>query len=292
MHFYTYDEWVANAYYSVDQNEIIPGSSQTIDITEGTSHHYLLVRSCWQYPKFISTYSATNSGIMPEVRPIDCDIGCLWESRATWAPDARPTKEEFRNSRGCIQELSNGASAKGDIHTSPYMQLITKSGTTSGVLPYAYYDNFTQEYKKVLAIDLNACKQTIQRILVFQSLYSGAISFEEANSSIELWFTSTFDPSAPPTSNQWGWRTYDHKLRTNLHCDTSIMIAAMMLTLDSFGSAPSSRKDFLRIDNLSTFVYGHPDMDKSFNWNLLWETFEPPKTSTPLYDSIMHYTKE
>lgn len=295
MHFYTYDEWVANAYYSVDQNEIPPGSSRTIDVSYtglDDPYHYLLIRSCWQNPRFVSTYPGPDRDIIPEMETIDFDVGCLWEYNQNYIDSQHLS---FRESRGCIQEISNSDETLGNVDVPPYIQLIPRSGVIVNgrgvILPYAYYDNFSDEYKKVLAINVQVCKHQKKRILVFQSIYNGAISFEEANSSLELWFTPSFSPASLPTSSQWGWKSYDYKLRTNLHSDNSIMIAAMMLTFDIFGPNDQTATRFLRIDNLSKFVYGHPDMDKEFDWNLLWETFKPSTTSVPLDSSIMHFTK-
>lgn len=275
MHFYTYDEWVNHSYYSIDDSEVSPGSSRVIDLsTLDTKYHYIVIRSCWKNPKFLSTYTKSSPAIVPTMEKIDCDIGCLYQLKGNTS--------STRKKRGCIQEMTG---SMGSTLVSPYIQVV-QTLRYGEWIKQEYYDNFTNENKTGLEILIRDSSGPLytrsdfpEKILIFQSIYSGAISFEEMDSSIEISFSST--------NNNLSDKNYEYKLRTNQYSSDSLMLAALMLTFSSM----SDNKVYLTIENLSNFVYGHVDMDREYDWNLLWENFNV-ESNTPLESSIMHHTKE
>ncbi len=268
MHFYTYDEWSANAYYSIDAREIPVGGHVILDLDSLNSDEqpYLNIHSCWRTPVFNSTYSSGTPVILPEISPIDCDIGCLYR---------------FKNGRkGCIQSL-NAADADssgilGSITSYPFIQIVVDK----------YHDAFNQVDTKLLSVNLDYFSE-IDQILIFQSVYSGAISFQEMSSFLEFRFKNSLS-----SAGNWIADEYKYKIQTNLHSDTSLMMVAALLTFSTSNTSDDININYLTIENLSKFVYGHVDMDQQYDWNLLWKTFVPPSSSKILESSIMHYTKE
>lgn len=263
MHFYTYDEWVANNYYSKDNKEIIKNQSQTYSVTDT----YLTIRSCWRNPKFISTYSTT-SQVGPTLDKIDCDLGCLYEL------ETKDNNNQYI--QGCIQFLKPYASnSLGDLDTPPFIKFYDNE---------EYFDSFSGLNKEILAINLDNVfydsTPIIRRMLIFQSIYSGSISFETTNSSLEFSFSSV-----EPYSVNYDYTSYNSKIYTNMHSNDSLMIVGCELTFLNVDS-----ELYVTIQNICDFVYGHVDMADRFNYRtLLWETYQP--SNNILESSIMHYHK-
>lgn len=262
MYFYTYDEWLNNAYYAVDEDEIGVGRSKAYKLT--SEDRELVIRSSWSNPKFISTYTLGTPSIVPTMNKIDCDLGCLYQLK----PDPEsPISEklEYRNNRGVVQWLdSSTGSPSGNINYPPYITLDKSKNT---------YDESTGRYSEYMKINLQYHSK-FERILIFQSIYSGAISFEEAQTKLEF-EVSTSDSTSTAFS-----------ISTNMYSSTSLMIACALITFDTIG-----QNKYLIVDNISKFVYGHVDMDQEYNWGVLWKTFVPPYNSAILESSIMHFTK-
>lgn len=279
MHFYTYDDWLNNAYYSKDNKEISKNSVKVVDITSDvSSNKYLTIRSCWRNPTFVSTYSR-NPAIVPTMSTIDCDVGCLYQMKSSSTyPDS--TKAGYRMNRGCIQELRNHYRFPNPdpvpLGFRPDIELVSRDQRT----PIVYYDNYTGLYKKVISINLSEYTK-FERILVFQSVYSGAISFQEMNSSLEFFMSSN-----SPTSSDYDYKNYDFKINTNLYNSSSLMIVGAVITFDIMGSAT-----YMWIQNISKFVYGHVDMDRMYDWGNIWTCFTPPTDAPILESSIMHFAK-
>lgn len=274
MHFYTYDEWVSNSYYSVDTREITPSRTQMYDLTENTDKDYLIVRSCWRNPEFVSSYSQSPS-IVPTMSTIDCDIGCLYQLRDPTDSSIDKYSNEgkilYRSRRGVIQEIGN---SNGSFSSIPYI-------VRNSVIRF---DDFTQQNKKSVCINIGAHRRSnvFDRILIFQSVYSGAISFEEMNSNLEFYFSDSNDNSST-------YKKFDYKINTNMNSSDSLMIVGALLTFDNFGT--DQLRSYLTIESVCKFVYGHVDMDNEYEVNNLWSCFQHPASSRPLESSIMHYTK-
>lgn len=279
MHFYTYDEWLANSYYSIDSSEISKGSTQIYQLKD--HDYYLHIRSCWKDPKFVSTMGS-DASVTPELSKIDLDVGCLYKMKPTSEPE---TQEEYRKNRGCIQELGGNFGDPRDtyVNTFPYIKILG-AYVGSDVEPIVYEDKFSGQHKTVMVVNLRQFSK-FEKILVFQSIYSGAVSFEEANSSLELLFTNL--STVPNTIYSGGpsVQDYNYLIKTNLYSGDSLMLAALLLSFSSVGS-----KNFLTIQNLSQFVYGHNDMSNQFDWTVLWKCFEPQ--GPWMESSIMHQEKQ
>lgn len=291
MHFYTYDEWVANATYSKDDKDISVGESRAYKLydahlgSEDVVKTYLKIRSCWRNPVFISTYSKSIPIIKPTTPEIDCDLGCLYEYEFT---NSRTTTEIRK---GCIQNLNDMlGTSTNRMRYEPYINLQYEEE----------FNNFTQQLQEVMTVNLrNQLRDQVKdndypypyhvfnRILVFQSIYSGSISYQEMNGSLEFYFTDDV--------NDNNIKTYDCRISTDLNSSDSLMLAAAMLRFDRLYEVVDGNRRlsavYLNIENLSRFVYGHVDMDHKFDWNLRWETFQPPENAEILDSSIMHFTK-
>ena len=258
MHMYTYDEWVAHNYYLEDSSVIYPGNIRVFDCTSNPTKKYLTIRSCWRNPKFISSQPGSVL-IKPKMPDIDLDIGCLYKLTGNTTSD--------RSRRGCIQEIKH---QWGSLTSEPYI--------ATSFLSYDY-DIYTGLHKDLMSINLNHYEE-FEEILVFQSIYSGAISFQEANSSLEFYFSDKHH-------GQSGYdnKTSDFKINTCIHSDDTLMIVGASISFDQ-----TTDRHYVTIQSICEPVYGHVDMDNKYNWNLLWETY---KTSNPrvLIDSIMHYDK-
>lgn len=270
MHFYTFDEWLANAYYSQD-NSIIPrGSSKVINLTTEYLYNninYLHIWSCWRTPKFISTVGS-DPVIVPTIPEIKSEFGCLYQLKddAVYDDDAITNvnyndppgyyqdvykyRKGYRSNRGAIQALGRKL---GSIASPPYIYLFGNAIT--GVVPTTYDQN--EDYnKKLITINLKQSHK-IDRIMLYQILTEGAIAFEDATTCLEFCFSSNANASINDD--------IDYKLLTNMHSSDSLMIVAAQLTFDSV-----SGSNYMIIDNLSQFVYGRVDMDHEFDVNILW----------------------
>lgn len=265
MHFYTYDEWYNNAYYSKDNTEIPTGNTRIVPLAD-ISEKYLTIRSCYKNPEFISTYTGTPS-ISVDLEPVDVDIGCLYLKNGSYS-----TKSQYRALRGCVQVLGNNF---GSTYTDPYIAIYNTGGSA-----HAEYVEFSQTYKEVLSIDLTHITE-YSKILIFQSIYSGAIEFQDARTSLEFAFSDYL-----PGSSSYNWVDYTYKISTKMYSADSLMIAGAMITVDSVADSP-----YLIIDCLNQFVYGHVDMDETYDYGILWKAFEPSRSSVPLESSLIHYTK-
>ena len=306
MHFYTYDEWLNNAYYYLDKDALAVSGQKVFDISSGSKEisgsTTLSIKSCWKNPNFVSTYSGGYADVAPTMNPIECDVGCLYEfnngvlyddgsdlnpESSTYARNRwnDTTRSNFLKNRGCIQPLSNiddpnkedtdVSGNYGSFSTPPYIEL-SKETT---------YSSFNEYNEKTLKINLEACRTIMNRILIFQSIYSGAISFQSMSSYLDFKFDKT--------QTNYG---YDFRIHTNLYSSDSLMIVGALLTFGSAEykesqSSSVSKRYYLTVENVSKFVYGHVDMDKQYNWNMLWDTFKPASTSKVLDSSIMHKTK-
>lgn len=264
MHFYTFDEWLANAYYSHDDSIVSRGSSTIINWSSQFSGKPCLnVRSCWKNPKFVSTVG-TNPIIVPKMEPINCDIGALYQFKdrtryndyVNYNLDpydfpANVNPSGYRANRGCVQVLDKNY---GSYDSFPFIQIAYRGDNQE---PQQYYEQDQGYNKEILRINLSAF-DSFERILVFQSLQSGAISYEDANTCLELWFSST--------PMKLDYKTYDYRLSTNAHSSNSLMIAAALLTFDNVNG-----QKYLIVDNLSDFAWGQPNLDSQYDWNVLWE---------------------
>lgn len=260
MHFYTYDEWAAYDYYSTDTSTIYRGHTAIFDASEDSSKTYLTVRSCWKDPKFNSTYPGVPV-IQPELEPIDLDIGCLYAIKEDGA--------NHRATKGCIQYIPEYTLTHADAW--PYLHLSYRP----------YYNKIEGVHKKVLSINIHDYA-AFDKILIFQSIYSGAISFQEARSSLEFYFSNKWERTVGYDYNQ-----YDYRINTCINSDASIMVVGAMITFDYVGS-----RKYIIIDSICEPVYGHVDMSAKYNWDLLWKTFTPSKDSKILESSIMHRSKD
>ena len=261
MHFYTYDEWVSNDYYSEDTATIYKGHTVIYDVTDNPNKQFLTIRSCWRDPEFRSTYPGIPI-IHPELEKIDLDIGCLYK--------LTDDTSSSLSSRGCIQELNNEVGRS--VHQAPYIQLTYKR---------YYYDAFEGVNKEVLTLNLDP-NSKFDKVLIFQSVYSGAISFQEARSSLEFYFSDKY-----PAYPSYNFQKYDYRINTCIHSDDSLMVVGAMLTFDHVGG-----NDYILIESICEPVYGHVDMDNQYDWNLLWKTYKPNPDAEILRSSIMHQAKE
>lgn len=261
MHFYTYDEWVSHNYYSQDTAQLHKGYTRIFDLSdeEYSDKEFLTIRSCWRNPIFISDFTGSPI-VKPKMPEIDMDIGCLYKLKGNTNSD--------RSKRGCLQYIGDNL---GHITSSPYIGTNMWSG---------YYDKFTRLEKEVFTVNLNYYDE-FEKILIFQSIYSGAISFQEAGSSLEFWLSDTY-----PGQLGYDYMRYNCKISTDIHSDDSLMVVGAMLTFDQV----SSRK-YVTIEAICEPVYGHVDMDNKYDWNLLWSTFKPEEGAAYLESSIMHQEK-
>ena len=270
MHFYTFDEWLANAYYSEDNSSIPKGSSKVINLTsEYPDARYLHIWSCWRTPKFISTVGSDPT-IVPTIPEIKSEFGCLYELNY-YNEDLDPAdinynvpvpeghehdvykyRVNYRSNRGALQALGRKL---GSIARPPFIFLF--GNLVTGVVA-TWYDQNEDYNKQLMTINISQ-SENIQKILLYQILTEGAIAFEDATTCLELCFSN--NPNASLDDD------IDYRLRTNAHSSDSLMVVAAQLTFDSVGSSR-----YLIIDNLSQFVYGRVDMDHEFDVNILWRS--------------------
>lgn len=258
MHMYTYDEWVAHNYYLEDSSSIFPGNIRIFDFSSNPSKKYLTIRSCWRDPKFISS-SPGSVIIQPTPQEIDLDVGCLYKLTGDTASS--------RSRRGCVQELGN---QWGSITEEPYISTDLVSYT---------YDPYTRLHKKILIVNLNYYS-SFEEILIFQSIYSGAISFQEANSSLEFYFSNKY-----PSDSGYNYNVYDYKINTGIYSNDTLMVVGALVSFDQ-----TADRHYVTIQSICEPVYGHVDMDNTFNWNLLWKNYIPSTEILP--SSVMHYKKQ
>ena len=133
MHFYTYDQWYSNTYYSQDNTEIAKGNTRIIDLST-IDGRYLNIRSCWKNPRFVPTLPkytnnpqfvrtlASSPIIYPKMSTIDCDIGCLYQLKYY----DESTSSEYRSNRGCIQPLDKQF---GSFSSLPYISIMAANGS-------------------------------------------------------------------------------------------------------------------------------------------------------------------
>lgn len=275
MHFYTFDDWKSNSYYSKDNKEISKGTSRVIELTQEyvTRNPLLSIRSCFCQPTFVSTYSGTPS-IIPKMPTIDLDVGCLYKLKD--------------GTTGSIQYLEDHTGNRGQ---SPFIELDPSE---------EYYDDYTDLYKEILTIDLFRhwySQVNYDKILIFQSIYSGAISFQESNCSLEIFPCNQYSWRYNITTgeiehnSEYDYKSYEYKINTNMYSDTSLMIASALITFDTFSSDGVTKK-YMTIDSICDFAYGQSDLASRYGWNsMLWKGFIPPSSAEYLESSIMHYTK-
>lgn len=266
MHFYTYDEWLADSYYTKDSTVLLKNETKVYDLSDPPGR-YLTIRSCWSNISYISnTIDSSLMALTPY--HIDCDIGCLWKL----------TGEYYSGRKGCIQEIDDMI---GNIAETPWIEINDRAERSqkSGIVQ-VYYDNFNDQYKKILTIDLNYQRQ-MSSILIFQSIYSGAISFQDATTNLEFFFSDYYGGNS-----NYDYQTYDFKINTEIYCNDSLMVVGALLTFDH-----NSYGDYLIIESLCQPVYGHVDMDMRYNWGLRWNCFKPPAGAALMPESLMHYTK-
>lgn len=261
MHFYTYDDWVANAYYSKDNKEIPIGQTAVYEMTSDTPR-YLSIRSCWKNPRFISTYPGIPS-IVPTEQKIDLDLGCICKLKDG-------TYKVYQYLGGDL----------GSVLDPPYIQL--DDGEEK-------YDSFTDMNKEILNmnIKIDGIADIYDSAIIFQSVYSGAISFQQCDSCLEFFFTNVPSTLDGVEYSNYDYISYDYKINTNLYSDTSLMIAAAKIEFDN-----TNTRKYIRIENLSKFVYGQEDLARTFGYgDIRWKSFQPPKGASPMPSSIMHYAK-
>ena len=311
MHFYTYDEWYANEYYYQDNTEIPRGNTQIIDLYpyDTTKSLYLHIRSVWSDPKFVSTTSQ-DQVINIQYDPIDCDLGCLYQFKDGNAGIgySDSTRDGFLKNRGYIQAIdkhwgvTNGPQGTPDFGSEPpYMGLRYIEDPTTGVQePRVFRKPISQEKFELLTLILREVLygdngritsnktfyDKFQRILIYQSIYSGAVAFQDMHSRLEFNIVELEDSDKDPYENSVA------KVITSLEKNDTWMIAAAMLTFENRTVNTDQGTEihpYLIIENVSQFVYGHVDMDHQFNWNMLWKNYQPQGNSMP--SSIMHFSK-
>lgn len=257
MRLYTYDEWISGTYTISNDKEILQGQTRMVDLTSklfSGSRRELRVDSVFRSKG--TTLSAGSNSFVFQSYDIDCDIGCLYLYDRTY-------EENNYAYRDCIQCLNNRVG-----YLNQY--------------PYIYLDEDTdQPNTSSLRIDLGGFRD-FKKILIFQSIYSGAITFKEASTQLRFKFIFNDDDASESE--------YDYVINTNLYNTTSQMIVGAILTFETYGKGINGRYK-LNIQNISEFVYGHVDMNEKFNWGLLWRCFQPPKNADAMPSSIMHYAK-
>lgn len=269
MQFYTYNDWLMHAYSTTNEKEIIKGQSKVVDLTGRIGDADDQVERLNIKSVFNPTLSIESTSVNPVIQfgssSIDCIMGCLYKSNGNWV-----TSDERYGYSGCIQELNRSL---GYSTYPPYIQLL---------LPSAYSNTLKNE---LLSINLRKQYFTmLDKILVFQSIYSGCISYQEAVSGLEFQFGKV------PETSSWNSDRYDYKINTNLYSATSLMIVGALITFSTSVSG-SDTKYVVTIQNISEFVYGHVDMCEQFGWNILWKSFQPSKDAKYMPDSIMHYSR-
>lgn len=279
MHFYTYDDWVAHAYSTKNDKEIFKGQTKIIDVTDRiytTGSTTGKIRKLNITSRFNPTISVKSTAINPTfdfyASNVDCDLGCLYKYK-----DGRygPNESKYKNS-GCIQMLGNDyGSEYPDAFQWPYIHLLTSKDTG--------WSDLTTE---ILTIWIDASNfQRLDKILVFQSIYSGCIEFSECQTSLE------FQLGQIPGYADQSFTQYDYIINTNLYSATSQMIVGALITFDTSGEGQDRRYNLI-IENISEFVYGHVDMAQKFEWKNLWKCLQPSKNSKAMPSSIMHYSKD
>lgn len=296
MHFYTYDEWYNNEYYSQDNTEIPRGNTKIIDLSAYSNPWlYLHIRSVWSDPKFVSTTSQ-DQVINIEYDPIDCDLGCLYEFKENAVYEGS-SREVYLKNRGYIQAIDNhwgvendeGAGIPDFGRKPPYMGLRYTTEPYTGVQkPLVQVKPLSREKFELLTIilrnqDYNTGTITnfyekFKRILIYQSIYSGAVAFQDMHSRLE------FNVKELQPQDTYPYEESTAKIITSLEKTDTWMIAAAMLTFETINNKPC-----LMIENVSQFVYGQVDMDHKFEWNMLWRNYHPKGDSMPT--SIMHFAK-
>lgn len=277
MHFYTYDDWIAHAYSTTDQKDLSKGQTKVIDVTGKLGKGDDQFRRINIFSRHTPVVSVKSDDTNPSFdfysSTVNCDLGCLYKIKDKYK---QPTPSKYNN-LGCIQPLDNAfGSEYPDASQWPYIFLIDKEESK-------LYPNL--KGAQCLTINVENSFEKLEKILVFQSIYSGCISYPEAQSSLEIQFGEV-----PGTIN-WNPDKYDYKINTNLYSATSLMIVGALITFDISGQQPNQQYNLI-IQNISEFVYGHVDMAERFGWNKpLWRCFVPPKDAKVMKDSIMHYSK-
>lgn len=278
MHFYTYDDWIAHAYSTVDARTIIKGQTKVIDLSDEISVHSgqyatLNISSGYNPINSVKSTYAGRPSLTFSSSNIDCDLGCLYKLKdSTSVPEGNKYGK-----KGCIQVLGNSIGSNDQFLDSfPYIRLFQP-----GVDKYNDADVVNEE---TISIDLTQFSM-FDKILVFQSIYSGAISFQEAETNLKFRFGSYL-----VTTSQEEQKDYQYIINTNLYSATSLMIVGALLTFETSRQG-NNTKYLLTIENISEFVYGHVDMDEKYDWNLLWKGFVPSKNAKVMPSSIMHYSK-
>lgn len=276
MHFYTYDDWVAHAYSTKNDKEIFKGQTKIIDVTDRIGWGSDKVSHLNITSRFNPTISVKSTAINPTFNfyssDVDCDLGCLYKFRGTWDG---PYESRYKNS-GCIQILDDSyGSPWPDAMEYPYIHLTTCKD--SG------WSHLTDE---ILTIEIEpGYFDILDKVLIFQSIYSGCIEFSACQTSLEFQLGKTLG-----TSGQ-DFNRYDYIMNTNLYSATSQMIVGALITFDTSGEGQDKRYNLI-IENISEFVYGHVDMAQKFGWKNLWKCFQPSKNSKAMPSSIMHYSKD
>lgn len=279
MKFYTYDDWIANAYSTKTDKELVKGQSTVVDLTgklgwEPEKISRLNITSIYN-PVYTVKSTAINPVIDFPVSTIDCGLGCLYKFTNGYSG---PYESKYGNS-GCVQTLDDSlGSPWHDAIGWPYMHIVRASDNAK------WHNTLRGD---ILTINIeDHYFGLLDKILVFQSIYSGCITYQEAASSLEIKLGKM------PGHINWKPDEYDYVVNTTLYDATSLMIVGVLFTFESEGYG-SSRNHRLRIENISEFVYGHVDMAQRFGWNRpLWKTFTPPANAKVMPSSIMHYSKD
>ena len=290
MHFYTYDEWYNNYYYSQDSTEISRNDTRVIDLsTYSNPWLYLHIRSVWSNPKF-TPVGVSDPVVNIQYEPIDCDLGCLYQLKEN-TEEINDSDTPHLQNKGYIQSIDNHWGVRNDVGTGipdfgsspPYMGLRYITDPVTGVeTPLIQTKPLSQENFELLTLilrnDTTNFYSQFERILIYQCIYSGAISFQDMYSRLEFNVVELED------FDKYPYESSTAKIITSLEKNDTWMLAAAMLTFDTIQNHPC-----LLIENVSQFVYGHVDMDQKFNWNLLWKNYHPKGDYMP--SSIMHFAK-
>ena len=276
MQFYTYNDWLMHAYSTTNEKEIIKGQSKIIDLTGRIGDADDQVKRLNIKSTFNPTVSVKSTAVNPVIdfasSNVDCNLGCLYKFKGDWSG---PYPSVYKNS-GCIQVLNNALGSQWqDAYNYPYIRLILPDRS---MWP-AYFKN------ELLTINIEkGYFELFDKFLIFQSIYSGCISYQEAVTGLEFHFDKM------PGEVGWNYNSYDYQINTNLYSATSLMIVGALITFNTSGSG-SDKRYLVTIQNVSKFVYGHVDMCEQFGWNILWKSFQPSKDAKYMPDSIMHYSR-
>lgn len=277
MHFYTYNDWVAHSYSTTNERDLSKGQTKIVDVTDRIGQADDQFKRINIFSRYTPTVSVRSTDINPSFdfysSNVNCNLGCLYKVRGTYSG---PNSSRYGNS-GCIQSLGD---ALGSQYPSSYQW------------PYLF---LIDEKESHLYPELNGGEcltinvepgyfEMFEKILVFQSIYSGCISYEESQSSLEIQFGKI------PGELNWNPSRYDYRINTTLYSATSLMIVGALITFDVSGSGSSQKRSII-IENISEFVYGHVDMAERFGWGKIrWKSYQPPKSAKVMPDSIMHYS--